>query len=76
MDIAIKGIARVTLSLLLWYSCTHSSIAVGEKPNSLIAQSQPSKYTLVIPGERVGLVTRHTTRRDLVKLFGESINFK
>lgn len=35
-------------------------------------QANPLRDTLVIPGERVGPVTRNTTRQDLVKRFGKA----
>jgi hypothetical protein len=44
---------------------TPVQVAQATKPDSL-------SDTTVIPGERVGPVTRKTTRQDLVKLFGEA----
>ena len=40
--------------------------------NTLSKSVNPLKNTLVVPGERVGPVTRTTTYQDLVKLFGKS----
>ncbi|MEH2173870.1 hypothetical protein [Nostoc sp.] len=73
MNSSIKGIAIATLALLLNYSA-NSAFALPQKINHpiTVAKSQPSKDTLIIPGERVGPITRTTTKQDLVKLFGAS----
>ncbi|MBD2560316.1 MULTISPECIES: hypothetical protein [Nostoc] len=73
MNPSIKGIATAALALLLTNSAT-LVVALPQKTNQppTDARSQPLKDTLIIPGERVGLITRTTTRQDLVKLFGAS----
>lgn len=70
MNPSIKGIAMAALALLL----TNPVVALPQKTNQppTDARSQPSKDTLIIPGERVGPITRTTTKQDLVKLFGAS----
>lgn len=79
MNPSIKGIAMAALALLL----TNPVVALPQKTNqplinarclttSLCASTQPSKDTLIVPGERVGPITRTTTKQDLVKLFGAS----
>ncbi|MCC5660588.1 hypothetical protein LC608_27130 [Nostoc sp. XA010] len=79
MNPSIKGIAMAALALLL----TNPVVALPQKTNqplnnsrclttSLCASTQPSKNTLIVPGERVGPITRTTTKQDLVKLFGAS----
>ncbi|MCC5630541.1 hypothetical protein [Nostoc sphaeroides] len=70
MNPSIKGIATVALALLL----TNPVAALPQKTNQpvTVAKSQPSKDTLIVPGERVGPITRTTTKQDLVKLFGAS----
>ncbi|MDZ8070497.1 MAG: hypothetical protein RMY64_33630 [Nostoc sp. DedQUE08] len=73
MNSSIKGIATATLALLLNYSA-NPAFALPQKINHpiTVAKSQPLKDTLIVPGERVGPITRKTTKRDLVKLFGAS----
>ncbi|MEH2022510.1 hypothetical protein [Nostoc sp.] len=73
MNLSIKGIAIATLALLLNYSA-NPAFALPQKINHpiTIAKSQPLKDTLIVPGERVGPITRKTTKQDLVKLFGGS----
>ncbi|HEY9706056.1 MAG TPA: hypothetical protein V6C58_26710, partial [Allocoleopsis sp.] len=39
---------------------------------SIIAQSNPLKDTLIIPGVRIGPVNKKTTKQDLIKIFGKS----
>lgn len=79
MNPSIKGIAMAALALLL----TNPVVALPQKTNqplnnsrclttSLCASTQPSKNTLIVPGERVGPITRTTTKQDLAKLFGAS----
>lgn len=46
--------------------------AATPSPSVLSKSVIPLKDTLVVPGERVGPVTRTTTYQDLVKLFGKS----
>ncbi|BAY78506.1 hypothetical protein NIES25_49810 [Nostoc linckia NIES-25] len=73
MNSYIKSIATAALALLLIYS-GKEAVGLTQKIDSsvTIAQSQPLTDTLIIPGERVGPITRTTTKRDLVKLFGAS----
>ncbi|MEH1919000.1 hypothetical protein [Nostoc sp.] len=73
MNSSIKVISTATLALLLNYSA-NPAFAIPQKINHpvTIAKSQPSKDTLIVPGERVGAITRKTTKQDLVKLFGAS----
>ncbi|MEH2332871.1 hypothetical protein [Nostoc sp.] len=73
MNSSIKGIATVTLALLLNYSA-NQAFALPQKINHpvTVAKLQPLKDTLIVPGERVGPITRTTTKQDLVKLFGAS----
>ncbi|MFN6567371.1 hypothetical protein [Dendronalium sp. ChiSLP03b] len=69
----IKSITIATLALLLGHSAT-SAVALTQQIHHplTIAKSQPLTDTLIVPGERVGPVTRTTTKQDLVKLFGAS----
>ncbi|MDZ8032537.1 hypothetical protein [Nostoc sp. DedSLP04] len=73
MNSSIKGIVTATLALLLNYSA-NPAFALPQKINHpiTVAKSQPLKDTLIVPGERVGPITRTTTKQDLVKLFGAS----
>ncbi|MBW4674281.1 MAG: hypothetical protein KME52_09740 [Desmonostoc geniculatum HA4340-LM1] len=73
MNSHIKSIATVALALLLTYSAKEA-IALPQKIDRpvTIAKSQPLTDTLIVPGERVGPITRTTTKQDLVKLFGAS----
>ncbi|MDZ8222766.1 hypothetical protein [Nostoc sp. ChiVER01] len=70
MNPSIKGIAIAALALLL----TNPVVALPQKTNQppTNARSQPLKDTLIVPGERVGPITRTTTKQDLAKLFGAS----
>ncbi|MEH2433354.1 MAG: hypothetical protein V7K25_03725 [Nostoc sp.] len=79
MNPSIKSIATVALALLL----TNPVVALPQKTNqpptdarclttSLCASTQLSKDTLIVPGERIGPITRKTTKQDLAKLFGAS----
>ncbi|MBN3961462.1 hypothetical protein [Nostoc sp. NMS8] len=72
MNSSIKGIATATLALLINYSA-NPAFALPQKINhpSTVA-TQASKDILIVPGERVGPITRTTTKQDLVKLFGAS----
>jgi hypothetical protein len=69
----IKAIATTLLSLLLSNSVA-SAVTLPHKSNQplTIAQSKTLSDTLIVPGERVGPVTRKTTKQDLVNLFGVS----
>ncbi|MBE9000474.1 hypothetical protein IQ274_20085 [Nostoc sp. LEGE 12447] len=73
MNSSIKGIATATLALLLNYSA-NPAFALPQKINHpiTVAKSQLLTNTLIVPGERVGPITRTTTKQDLVKLFGAS----
>ncbi|MDZ8093244.1 MAG: hypothetical protein RMZ42_15120 [Nostoc sp. DedQUE05] len=73
MNSSIKGIATATLALLLNYSA-NPAFALPQKINHpiTVAKSQPLQDTLIVPGERVGPITRTTTKQDLVRLFGAS----
>lgn len=73
MNSSIKGIATATLALLLNYSA-NPAFALPQKINHpvTVAKSQPLTDTLIVSGERVGPITRTTTKQDLVKLFGSS----
>ncbi|MDZ8106266.1 MAG: hypothetical protein RM338_11685 [Nostoc sp. DedQUE12a] len=73
MNSYIKSIATAALALLLIYS-TKEAVGLTQKIDSsvTIAKSQTLTDTLIIPGERVGPITRTTTKQDLVKLFGAS----
>jgi hypothetical protein len=82
MSKLINNLPIATLVLLL--GCSNTELASNQaisstesSPASPVQVSQATKpdflsETLVIPGERVGPVTRKTTRQDLVKLFGEA----
>ncbi|MBD2681869.1 MULTISPECIES: hypothetical protein [Nostoc] len=73
MNSYIKTIATAALGLLLIYS-GKEAVGLTQKIDSsvTIAKSQTLTDTLIIPGERVGPITRTTTKQDLVKLFGAS----
>ncbi|WP_341525411.1 hypothetical protein WKK05_22820 [Nostoc sp. UHCC 0302] len=73
MKPSIKCITTASLALLLNYLAT-PAIALPQKIAHpvTVAKSQPSTDTLIIPGERVGPITRNTGKQDLVKLFGAS----
>lgn len=72
-----------TLALILWLGCSNTDLAtraasLADKPSPAPApttqatKAETVSGTLVIPGERVGPVTRNTTRQDLAKRFGEA----
>lgn len=63
-------IAILSLTLLLGYSSSYLVEAKTPNYQFTIAQATPLKDTLIMPGERVGPVTKNTSRQDLVKLFG------
>ncbi|MBW4561714.1 MAG: hypothetical protein KME32_11270 [Mojavia pulchra JT2-VF2] len=73
MKFPIKRIATTTLAVLLSYSA-YPVFAAPQKINRPVTVAQAKKFSdnLIIPGERVGPVTRKTTKQDLVKLFGAS----
>ncbi|MDF5706482.1 MAG: hypothetical protein PUP90_02080 [Nostoc sp. S4] len=69
----IKSIATTVLVLLLTYSAKQAVALPHKIEHSVtIAKSQSLTDTLIVPGERVGSITRTTTKQDLVKLFGAS----
>ncbi|MBW4509726.1 MAG: hypothetical protein KME64_24910 [Scytonematopsis contorta HA4267-MV1] len=74
MNLGIKSIQTAILMMLLGYATATHVIAAPQKLNQPVRVSQAVqlKDTLVVPGERVGLVTRKTTKANLVKLFGQS----
>ncbi|BAY08035.1 hypothetical protein [Calothrix sp. NIES-2098] len=72
MKSPITHIATATLALLLSYT-TNSVFAAPQTNHPVnVAQAKKASDNLIIPGERVGPVTRTTTKQDLVKLFGAS----
>ncbi|MDZ8026305.1 MAG: hypothetical protein RMX97_16655 [Nostoc sp. DedQUE11] len=73
MNSYIKTITTAALALLLIYSAKEA-VGLTQKIDSsvTIAKSQSLTDTLIVPGERVGPITRTTTKQDLVKLFGAS----
>ncbi|MBU7582552.1 MAG: hypothetical protein KAF91_06515 [Nostoc sp. TH1S01] len=73
MNLPIKNIATAALALLITYSANPAfALPQNNSHHLTIAQSQLLKDTLIVPGERVGPITRTTTKKDLVKLFGTS----
>ncbi|AUT03401.1 hypothetical protein CLI64_24960 [Nostoc sp. CENA543] len=73
MKASIPTVAVATLAVLLGCS-TPGVVAPPQKTDSsvTVAQVPTLKDTLIVPGERVGPVTRTTTRKDLAKIFGAS----
>ncbi|ABA22514.1 conserved hypothetical protein [Trichormus variabilis ATCC 29413] len=72
MNPSLPAIAT-TLALLLGYSANPVvALPTNNHQNLTIAQTPQLTDTLIVPGERVGPVTRKTTRRDLAKTFGAS----
>ncbi|WP_066377131.1 hypothetical protein [Anabaena sp. CA = ATCC 33047] len=73
MNKVIKSIAAATLTVLVGYS-THAVVAQPQNNHQslTVAQAANLQDTLIVPGERVGPVTRKTTRRDLARIFGAS----
>ncbi|HAZ43859.1 MAG TPA: hypothetical protein DDW76_22440 [Cyanobacteria bacterium UBA11369] len=71
MNTTIKSIAIASVTLFL-VAASPVAIATNSLPQITVAQSVNLRDTLIIPGERVGPVTRNTSRRDLARLFGES----
>jgi len=72
MTSTLKCFAIAALTLLLSNVTVKDSgielfsIAIAQTPN----RTNPVQDTLIIPGVRVGAVTRNTSRKDLTKLFG------
>ena len=78
----MQDVSIPILVLATWLGCSTLTLA-AHPVTSLLGQSSPASAptpkatkpatlpdTLVIPGERVGSVARHTTRQDLAKRFG------
>ncbi|HBW32526.1 hypothetical protein H6G49_19285 [Nostoc sp. PCC 7120 = FACHB-418] len=73
MNPSIQSIAAATLALLVGYSVNPvAALPNNSYQNLTVAQAPQLTDTLIVPGERVGPVTRKTTRRDLAKTFGAS----
>jgi hypothetical protein len=70
---SIQTIAATTLAVLLSY-CANPVVvlASNDNQNLTVAQAPQLTDTLIVPGERVGPVTKKTTRKDLAKIFGAS----
>lgn len=66
-----KNLSITLLVLLLGCSSTEPSANSTPVSAPEAANSQAQLDTLIIPGERVGPVTRSTTHQDLSQLFGE-----
>ena len=71
MNTTIKSIAIASVTLFL-VAASPVAIATNSFPQTTVAQSVNLRDTLIIPGERVGPITRNTSRRDLTRLFGAS----
>jgi hypothetical protein len=68
----MKHLVIVGLSLLIGYSSNYLAVAKTPNHELTIAQTNPLRDTLIIPGERVGPITKNTSRQELTKLFGAS----
>ncbi|OKH33582.1 hypothetical protein NIES2119_22805 [[Phormidium ambiguum] IAM M-71] len=68
----MKPIAILSLSFLLAYSSYYLAEANTPKFPIPVAQINQLKDTLVIPGERVGPITKNTSHQELTKFFGVS----
>ncbi|MFB2834568.1 hypothetical protein [Floridanema evergladense] len=68
----MKHLLIATLTLLITYSNNYLVTAKTPTNQLTIAQTNQLKDTLVIPGERVGPITKNTSRQELTKLFGAS----
>ena len=66
-----KNLSITLLVLLLGCSSTEPSATSTTVSDIEAANSQAQLDTLIIPGERVGPVTRNTSLEDLTQLFGE-----
>ncbi|HEY9803979.1 MAG TPA: hypothetical protein V6D25_26825 [Leptolyngbyaceae cyanobacterium] len=71
MNLSVSTIVA-TLTLLLGYGNNPVVAIPTMQPQSLTVAQAPQIDTLIVPGERVGPVTRTTTRRELAKIFGAS----
>ncbi|BCL34424.1 hypothetical protein [Nostoc sp. MS1] len=70
---SVSSIAAATLTLLLGFAANPVVALPNNQPQSLrVAQRSQSTDTLIVPGERVGPVTRTTTRKELARIFGAS----
>ncbi|WP_313954440.1 hypothetical protein [Anabaena subtropica] len=73
MNPSVQTIAATTLTLLLGYSANPVvALPSNHHQNFTVAQAPQLTDTLIVPGERVGPVTRKTTRKDLARIFGAS----
>lgn len=72
MNSSLPSIAAATLTLLLGFSVNPVVALPKNQPQKLTVAQAPQTDTLIVPGERVGPVTRTTTRRELTKIFGAS----
>lgn len=68
----MKPLVIFSLTLLIPYSTNYLAAAKPPTNQLTIAQTNQLKDTLVIPGERVGSITKNTSRQELTKLFGAS----
>lgn len=68
----MKHLVIVSLTLLIGYSSNYLAVAKTPNQEFTIAQTNPLRDTLIIPGERVGPITKNTSRQELAKLFGAS----
>lgn len=60
------------LGCSIGYWATASTLPFVQGDLNKITQTEVPKDTAIIPGQRVGMMTRQTTRRDLTQIFGES----
>ncbi|HAA30095.1 MAG TPA: hypothetical protein DCE56_23435 [Cyanobacteria bacterium UBA8553] len=72
-----KSLPIATLILVLGGLIAKAAMSSAQASSAVptitkATQANPLQDTLVIPGERVGTVTRSTTRQDLVKQFGKA----
>ncbi|BAT53704.1 unknown protein [Nostoc sp. NIES-3756] len=72
MNSSVSSIAAATLTLLLGFATNPVVALPNNQPQITVAQASQSTDTLIVPGERVGPVTRTTTRKELAKIFGAS----
>lgn len=70
--VSISLISYLFANLKTFAAVSTSENSTKQTNSNILAQSTQSKDTLVIPGERFGLVDRYTKRQDLVKWYGES----
>lgn len=72
LNSSLPSIAAATLTLLLGFSVNPVVALPNNQPKKLTVAQAPQTDTLIVPGERVGPVTRTTTRKELAKIFGAS----